>query len=99
VGLKEIVPPLQGSGVDGDFAHPGLRSAMVIGGASAWALLFRPVGAHLPILSAAERETDYARTRVKTLFSFSQGSQIRWGGRRWLTEEAGPTSAEGPSRG
>jgi len=43
-----IVPPLQGSGVDGGSADPGLRSAAAIGGPSAWALLFRPFGAHLP---------------------------------------------------
>ena len=46
-GIERIVPPLQGSGIGLGPVDPGR---------SAWALLDRPFGAHLPTLSPGERE-------------------------------------------
>ena len=54
VGLKRIVPPLQGSGIGWGPVAPGLRSANSKGGPSTWASLDRPFGAHLPTVSPVE---------------------------------------------
>jgi hypothetical protein len=87
VGLKRIVPPLQGSGIGLGPADPAVGLGFVR--SPLW-------GSPAHALSPRRAKTDYARRRVKTVFSFSEGR--RWTATGVLTSRRGPDEGSLPAR-